>query len=310
MEDKEEEELLNLSLTIVTDSNGADMNMKRKRSREDHVLNPLMNSYEGCSEGKIYRLLRMREQMIKLDDKKKAVVEDFGKRLHLIHLLRITSTEADESNVGSALENLKELYQSVSLIGANTPEFRVISTPAAKEHARVLRKRKCLFDDVVVFPNKVDNIPVQSNSVLKQCIEDTGDLVSKRRKLPHTAFAVWKACRFSNLDKCYLESLIPYSREVKCVPDLLPLVDLLKLWNVPGKLDIAESPTAGGCLEQLAIAPKTPIQVHNIARGLLRALKDSIFMMKMDRVLKPLRKKFVVTSDQELDLNLLNEVKQ
>uniref|UniRef100_A0A6N2LZF9 FHA domain-containing protein n=1 Tax=Salix viminalis TaxID=40686 RepID=A0A6N2LZF9_SALVM len=55
--------------------------------------------------------------MIKLDDKKKAVVKDFGKRLYLIHLLRITSTEVDESIVGSALENLKELYQSVSLIG-------------------------------------------------------------------------------------------------------------------------------------------------------------------------------------------------
>ncbi|KAJ6683803.1 hypothetical protein OIU85_007495, partial [Salix viminalis] len=82
---------------------------------------------------------------------------------------------------------------------ANTPEFMVISTPAAKEHARVLRKRKCIFDDVVVFPN----------NVIKQCIEDTGDLVSKRRKLPHTAFAVWKACRFSNLDKCFLEFLIP-----------------------------------------------------------------------------------------------------
>ncbi|KAJ6734655.1 SISTER CHROMATID COHESION 1 PROTEIN 2 [Salix purpurea] len=67
--------------------------------------------------------------------------------------------------------------------GANTPEFMVISTPAAKEHARVLRKRKCLFDDVIVFPNK---------------------------KLPHTRFfVVWKACRFSNLDKCFLESLIP-----------------------------------------------------------------------------------------------------
>ena len=117
MEDIKQEELLNLSLTIVSDSNGADMNMKRKRSREDHVFNPLMNSYEGCREGKIYSLLRMREQMIKLDDKKKAVVEDFGKKLHSIHLLRITSKEADESNVGSTLENLKELYQSVSLIG-------------------------------------------------------------------------------------------------------------------------------------------------------------------------------------------------
>ncbi|KAG5245706.1 scarecrow protein [Salix suchowensis] len=49
------------------------MRRKSKRSREDHVFNPLMNSYEGCSEGKIYRLLQMREQMIKLDDKKKAV---------------------------------------------------------------------------------------------------------------------------------------------------------------------------------------------------------------------------------------------
>jgi cohesin complex subunit SCC1 len=56
---------------------------------------------------------------------------------------------------------------------------------------------------------RVDNIPVQLYSVIKECIENTGDLVSKRRKLPHTAFAVWKACRFSNLDKCFLEPLIP-----------------------------------------------------------------------------------------------------
>uniref|UniRef100_A0A6N2MGP9 Uncharacterized protein n=1 Tax=Salix viminalis TaxID=40686 RepID=A0A6N2MGP9_SALVM len=100
---------------------------------------------------------------------------------------RISIIQDEISSVGSQVE------------GANTPQFMVISTPAAKEHARVLRKRKCLFDDVVVFPN----------NVIKQCIEDTGDLVSKRRKLPHTAFAVWKACRFSNLDKCFLEFLIP-----------------------------------------------------------------------------------------------------
>ncbi|KAJ6293670.1 hypothetical protein OIU76_021851 [Salix suchowensis] len=67
------------------------------------------------------------------------------------------------------------------------------------------------------------------------------------------------------------------------------------------------SPTAGGSLEQLAIAPETPIQCTTLLRGLLRARKDLIFMMKMDRVLKLLRKKFVVTLDQELDLNLLNE---
>ncbi|CAK7328273.1 unnamed protein product [Dovyalis caffra] len=90
-------------------------------------------------------------------------------------------------------------YKSKDVSGANTPEFMVISTPAAKERARILKKRKCLFDDVIVL----------HKNIIKQCIEDSSDLVSKRRKLPHTAFAVWKACRFSNLDRCFQEPLIP-----------------------------------------------------------------------------------------------------
>ncbi|KAL3567801.1 hypothetical protein D5086_030452, partial [Populus alba] len=108
--------------------------------------------------------------------------------------------------------------------GANTPEFMVISTPAAKEHARVLRKRKCFFDDVVVFPNKrygfrmftrlfshqlnssivkalklswVDNIPVQLYSVIKECIENTGASLelgslfrTKKLQIPETVKSV------------------------------------------------------------------------------------------------------------------------
>lgn len=38
--------------------------------------------------------------------------------------------------------------------GATTPEFMVVKTPAAREAARVSRKRKCLFDDIIVLPNK------------------------------------------------------------------------------------------------------------------------------------------------------------
>ncbi|KAJ6421771.1 hypothetical protein OIU84_029042 [Salix udensis] len=43
--------------------------------------------------------------------------------------------------------------------------------------------------------------------------------------------------------------------------------DLLKLWNVPGKFPDSRSPTAGGSLEQLAIAPETPIQCTTLLRS-------------------------------------------
>ncbi|KAH8483869.1 hypothetical protein H0E87_028328 [Populus deltoides] len=133
--------------------------------------------------------------------------------------------------------------------GTNTPEFMVISTPAAKEHARVLRKRKCFFDDVVVFPN----------NVIKECIENTGDLVSKRRKLPHTAFAVWKACRFSNLDKCFLEPLIPcaslelgslFHTKKLLIPETVKSVGgSVEIEEPSKKLDASESQNIGGSVE-------------------------------------------------------------
>ncbi|KAJ6290179.1 hypothetical protein OIU78_025987, partial [Salix suchowensis] len=156
--------------------------------------------------------------------------------------------------------------------GANTPEFMVISTPAAKEHARVLRKRKCLFDDVIVFPN----------NVIKQCIEDTGDLVSKRRKLPHTAFAVWKACRFSNLDKCFLESLIPCTS-----------LELGSLFRTK-RLQIQETvKSVGGSVETVepSINSDASPDIYD---------EDG-------QSSKLLRKFFCRNLDQELDLNLLNE---
>uniref|UniRef100_A0A6M2E614 Rad21/Rec8-like protein N-terminal domain-containing protein n=1 Tax=Populus davidiana TaxID=266767 RepID=A0A6M2E614_9ROSI len=133
--------------------------------------------------------------------------------------------------------------------GANTPEFMVISTPAAKEHARVLRKRKCFFDDVVVFPN----------NVIKECIENTGDLVSKRRKLPRTAFAVWKACQFSNLDKFFLEPLIPcaslelgslFRTKKLQIPETVKSVGgSVEIEEPSKKLDASESQNIGGSVE-------------------------------------------------------------
>ncbi|KAJ9167131.1 hypothetical protein P3X46_021803 [Hevea brasiliensis] len=143
MEGLEEDELLNLSLAIVTDS-GGDMKKKRKiRS----CFNPL-NSYEGC-EGKIFRLLQIREQMLKPNHKRKGVAED-GKGLHLIHLLLITATAVDENNLGTALENLTELYQSVSLTGDSAE--RVVAYFADGLSARLLTRQSPFYGMIMKEP--------------------------------------------------------------------------------------------------------------------------------------------------------------
>ncbi|CAI0456882.1 unnamed protein product [Linum tenue] len=82
-----------------------------------------------------------------------------------------------------------------------TPEVLVIPTPAAKERAPTQRKRKCIFDDIIVFPN----------DIVKRSIQDPSDLVSKRRKVPHTGLAAWKAYRLLDLHQCLMEPLIPCS---------------------------------------------------------------------------------------------------
>ncbi|XP_047323017.1 sister chromatid cohesion 1 protein 2 isoform X2 [Impatiens glandulifera] len=83
--------------------------------------------------------------------------------------------------------------------GVTTPELLAVSTPAAKERARIPRKRKCAFDDVIVLSNKV----------VKEIINDASDLVCKRTKLPHTCLHIWKATRLSNLLQIFSDPLVP-----------------------------------------------------------------------------------------------------
>ncbi|XVF29964.1 hypothetical protein REPUB_Repub16aG0016500 [Reevesia pubescens] len=147
MEDTDEEELLNLSLAIVTDPGGENNNKKRKR-RVNNVCKPLNTPYEGC-EGKIFKLLQVREEMLKLDQKRKGVVED-GKGLHLIHLLLITATSVDENNVNSALNNPTELYQSVSLMGDSVQ--RVVAYFADGLAARLLARKSPFYDMIMKEP--------------------------------------------------------------------------------------------------------------------------------------------------------------
>ncbi|XP_010450610.1 PREDICTED: sister chromatid cohesion 1 protein 2-like isoform X2 [Camelina sativa] len=82
--------------------------------------------------------------------------------------------------------------------GETSPQFSIIPTPAAKESSRVSRKRKCLIDDEVIIPNKV----------MKEMIEDSSKLLSKRRNVSHTDCPERRTKRFAA--RSFLDPLIQY----------------------------------------------------------------------------------------------------
>ncbi|KAJ4973944.1 hypothetical protein NE237_007118 [Protea cynaroides] len=82
--------------------------------------------------------------------------------------------------------------------GSATPEFMAVPTPAQKEQFRISRKRKHVYDSVLVLPNKV----------VRQSIHNSSGLVTKRTKAPHTAFDVWKTHRISRLRQDFMEPLL------------------------------------------------------------------------------------------------------
>ncbi|KFK33057.1 hypothetical protein AALP_AA6G324500 [Arabis alpina] len=84
--------------------------------------------------------------------------------------------------------------------GETSPQFSIIPTPAAKESSRVSRKRKCLIDDDVIIPNKV----------MKKMIEDSSNLISKRKNILHTDHPAKRIKCLANPSKRFLDPLFPY----------------------------------------------------------------------------------------------------
>ncbi|KAI8019680.1 GRAS family protein RAM1 [Camellia lanceoleosa] len=85
-----------------------------------------------------------------LDQKRKAVVDEDGKGLHLIHLLLISASSIDENNLELAVENLSELYQNVSLNGDSVQ--RVAAHFADGLVARLLTRKSPFYDMIMKEP--------------------------------------------------------------------------------------------------------------------------------------------------------------
>ncbi|CAJ2629682.1 unnamed protein product [Trifolium pratense] len=141
MEDSEEDELLNLSLSF-----------NRERKNKGKIINNNVcstkerNPYEGY-EGKIFRLLEMREQMVRKNSVNN--IED-SNGLPLIHLLLTTATSVDEKKFDSSLENLTDLYQIVSLTGDSVQ--RVVAYFSDGLTAKLLTKKSPFYEMLMEEP--------------------------------------------------------------------------------------------------------------------------------------------------------------
>ncbi|GMI90766.1 hypothetical protein HRI_002745900 [Hibiscus trionum] len=133
--------------------------------------------------------------------------------------------------------------------GATTPHFMLIPTPARKEHSRFSRKRKCLFDDVIVFPNVI----------MRQWLKDASDLVSKRGKDGRTALGARKTCWISNLPQSFSEPSVPCTSELKSIycRKRLRLLESVNITKTPERMDTPEPPVVSGIFEQAEITPAT-----------------------------------------------------
>ncbi|XP_039051558.1 GRAS family protein RAM1-like [Hibiscus syriacus] len=159
MEEGSYEEPLKLNLAIMADP-GVEKFENKKRKRNVHACKPPLNnvpsSHEGC-EGKIFKLLQVREEMLKLDHhKQKVAVLGDGKGLHLIHLLLVTATSVDESNVNSSLDHLTQLYRTVSLAGDSVQ--RVVAYFADGLLARLLTRKSPFYDMIMEEPTIEEEI--------------------------------------------------------------------------------------------------------------------------------------------------------
>ncbi|KAK7270367.1 hypothetical protein RIF29_23451 [Crotalaria pallida] len=175
MEDSDEDELLNLTLSVATtdrerkkkgkiiirDTSSSNIACSMSSTTTPHHNTYMMNSsydnnLEEGYEGKIFRLLQMRDQMLRQDHRRnKGVVVEDANGLPLIHLLLRTATLFDNNNnssnsFGSALENLTSLYQVVSLTGDSVQ--RVVAYFADGLAARLLTRNSPFYNMLMEEP--------------------------------------------------------------------------------------------------------------------------------------------------------------
>ncbi|KAG6436004.1 hypothetical protein SASPL_100885 [Salvia splendens] len=146
MEIIDQEDFLTLKLSIAPNHDG-ERKMKRTQTTED-ISNYSSPTHEIPEEGKIISLLQTRETMLKMDHNKRS---NEGESLHLIHSLFIAAASVNENDTTSALENLSQLYHSVSLRGNSVQRVATYFTDTLLAH--LLTRKSPFYDAIMKGPS-------------------------------------------------------------------------------------------------------------------------------------------------------------
>ncbi|KAI4350539.1 hypothetical protein L6164_004986 [Bauhinia variegata] len=187
-------------------------------------------------------------------------VEEHQNKAKLDFQGKVSVEDGNFQAIGSELVNVDETTEFKSpyasdarpKAGAATPDFMLIPTPAAMEPVRVSRERKCIWDENIVFTNKI----------LKRWISNANDLICRRRKSPRNLSAVRRVSRISSLPEGFCESLLPcHSLELQSLFSETKMKISVSLENMEtsGNLSEAEAQTAVWP-EPMATSPETPPQ--------------------------------------------------
>lgn len=99
--------------------------------------------------------------------------------------------------------------------------------------------------------------------LVKESIDDSSDLVSKRKKAPYTPLHAWKAHKIANLPHTFLEPLFhcEFSLELRSLSSKKELKspEAVEPVEVPEKIGEIGSPAVHRTPDDTVIAPSTPV---------------------------------------------------
>ncbi|KAK9272810.1 hypothetical protein L1049_003188 [Liquidambar formosana] len=195
--------------------------------------------------------------------------------------------QRSEPPASAASEEAPDIFDTHTSYGHLSPELAIPSTPPAELPKPKSRKRKQLFDESTVLSNKF----------MKKALEDSHDLLRKRRNIPCSLLGVWKLTNRLRKEQMFLESsmtglcadLHDISKEdfVSLKPHLVVLEEAYSDPNPVPDLDVEieclrqyEADASSNVLPELVTLPSafmptsfrredfTPISDNNLGLGL------------------------------------------
>ncbi|XP_073152462.1 sister chromatid cohesion 1 protein 2 [Henckelia pumila] len=222
---------------------------REKQQINESVTTPIHNVIDSIASFHELHKIQPSFQADEPNDLK--VIVNKEQTVDIMNSLDVINAKGKECQRNYPVSITVDVAPGSKLPGVGSPEVENVKTPAPKEHAKILKKRKMLFDETTVLVNKV----------FKSWISDPSNLKCKRRKGSHTILHAWRTCKLSNMSHSILEPLIPcisinfdsFENKVKIYKEPDEPVEF------PSIEDVANSPVMLSSVEHTPLAPATPV---------------------------------------------------